>query len=169
MKIALIGTHGTGKTTIAHELVAELKKNNFNAEFLGEVARQCPLQINEETTKKAQEWIIYSQYIKEIENETKNGILVCDRSVLDGYVYYYNKFSREGILERFVREKIKDYDFLFRVPLNQNYLIEDGKRSIDKGFQIGIDKIFTELLDRFSIDYYREKDTHKIVERIKNA
>jgi len=46
-KIALIGTHGTGKTTLAHELTAESKKRGIHTEFLGELARECPLPINE--------------------------------------------------------------------------------------------------------------------------
>ena len=67
MKIALIGTHGTGKTTIAHELVAKLKKQKINADFLGELARHCPFPINEGTTKKSQLWIILNQILKEFE------------------------------------------------------------------------------------------------------
>ena len=42
MKIALIGTHGTGKTTLAHELVVTLKKQRKAAEFLAEVVRKNP-------------------------------------------------------------------------------------------------------------------------------
>ena len=33
-KIALIGTHGTGKTTLAHELVAKAKKRGVNAKVV---------------------------------------------------------------------------------------------------------------------------------------
>ena len=69
MKIALIGTHGTGKTTIVHEIVSKLKKRGFDVDFLGEIARQCPFPINEKTTKKSQIWMILKQITSEMEIE----------------------------------------------------------------------------------------------------
>ena len=87
-KIAFVGTHGTGKTTLAHELVSKLKREGIDVGFLGEIARKCPLPINEQTSKKSQIWIILSQIIREIEEEGKSDFLICDRSVLDSYCYY---------------------------------------------------------------------------------
>ncbi|MEM4318701.1 MAG: hypothetical protein QW244_01685 [Candidatus Pacearchaeota archaeon] len=77
MKIALVGTHGVGKTTAAHEIVALLKKNSLDAGYLEEVARKCPLPINEETTKESQKWIFYTHLAYEIELKTRYSILVC--------------------------------------------------------------------------------------------
>ena len=84
MKIAFLGTHGTGKTTLAHDLVTKLKKQGIDAGFLGEVARECPFSLNEDTTKKSQIWIILSQIIAEMESEERSETLICDRSVLMG-------------------------------------------------------------------------------------
>lgn len=168
MKIALIGTHGTRKTTIAHELVAQLKKQKLNAEFLREVARMCPLPINENTTKEAQEWIIFSQYTKELEMKRNGEILLCDRSVLDGYVYYYNKFGENNLLESFVKEKSKSYDILFRVKLNESYLDYDGVRSINPKFQKDIDTGFDYLLEKLEITSQEYKDLNKASETIIN-
>ncbi len=167
MKIALIGTHGTGKTTLAHELVAELKKSGMNAEFLGEFARMCPLPINEELTEKSVEWIVYSQYVKEMELEPQCKLLVCDRSVFDGYVYYHNKFGENNLLEEFVKEKISGYDFLFLVQINESHLKEDGKRSINPKFQRDISLKFDELLKRFSIKYHIVKNVGEILQVMK--
>lgn len=166
MKIALIGTHGTGKTTIAHDLVAQLKKQNVNAGFLGEIARQCPFPINKNTTKESQEWIIYNQYIKELELQRKYEILVCDRSILDGYVYYYNKFRKNKLLENFVKENSKKYDLMFKVPIKENYLKEDGVRETDKKFQINIDKKFDYLLKELKIPFQKYKNLKKVIELI---
>ncbi|MFW6282422.1 MAG: hypothetical protein ACOC1P_00005, partial [Minisyncoccales bacterium] len=69
MKIAFLGTHGTGKTTLAHDLVTKLKKQGIDAGFLSEIARKCPFPLNEERTKKSQIWIILNQIIAEIEAE----------------------------------------------------------------------------------------------------
>jgi len=167
-KIALIGTHGTGKTTLAHELVAALKKKDINAEFLGEIARTCPLPINEDTSKEAQEWIIYTQYAKELEHINRCSVLVCDRSVLDSYAYYMNKCGENKLLEDFVKEKIADYSFLFRVPINPSYLKEDGIRSVNQSFQKDIDEKVKYILDKLSVNYYTESNADKIMEILIN-
>ena len=46
MKVALIGTHGVGKTTLCYELAARLKRRDVEVELVREVARRCPLPIN---------------------------------------------------------------------------------------------------------------------------
>lgn len=167
-KIAFIGTHGTGKTTLAHGLIYELKKQNKRVEFLEEVARLCPLPINEETSKEAQEWIIYTHYAKELEHLNKCEILVCDRSVLDSYAYYMNRCGENLVLENFIAEKIQDYAFLFRVPINQDYLKEDGIRTIDPVFQKNIDEKMDYILDKLSVKYHTINNLKEVLKIIKN-
>ena len=99
IKIALIGTHRTGKTTQAYDLIAQLRKNDLDAEILKEVARDCPYPVNEEATEEAQKWIIFTQMTREIElkrqieiNTKNQGALKCnaivgDRSALDSLIY----------------------------------------------------------------------------------
>jgi len=167
-KIAFIGTHGTGKTTLAHGLVYELKKQNKNAEFLGEIARLCPLPINEQTSKEAQEWIIYNQYTKELESLNKCKILVCDRSVLDSYAYYMNKCGENKLIENFVDEKIREYSFLFKVSINPKFLKEDGIRATDPVFQKNIDEKMDYLLNKLSVKHYRINNLEEALKIIKN-
>ena len=75
MKIGIIGTHAIGKTTLVYDLASSLKKQDFNAGILTEVSRNSPFPINEETTKEAQKWILFTQYLKEIEKEKNMNIL----------------------------------------------------------------------------------------------
>ena len=157
-KIAFIGTHGTGKTTLAHQLVAELKKRGIDAGYLGEIVRNCPFPINEQTTKKSQIWIILSQIIKELEEEDKNDMLICDRSALDGYVYYVRKFGRSAILEPLIREHMKTYDKIIKVPIKKEFLQKDKFRSINQEFQKEIDILTNKLLKNFKIEYEEYKD-----------
>src|SRR3990167_2406812 len=120
MKIALIGTHGTGKTTLAHDLVSSLSKEGYNADMLKEVVRDIPpnLPVNERLTKESAEWIMYTQYARELELERLGQILICDRSVMDAYVYYRNKFNYDLVMEEFAKEKTKTYKRIFKVPIN---------------------------------------------------
>ena len=66
MKIAFIGSHGVGKTTLCYDLAARLKRLDLNVDMVKEVARECPLPINRETTLESQAWIIHSQIAEEI-------------------------------------------------------------------------------------------------------
>ena len=87
MKIAMIGSHGVGKTTLCFELAAALKRRNADVEMVREVARRCPLPINQETTVAAQEWILHTQIAWEIDAAGNSEVVLCDRSVLDNYCY----------------------------------------------------------------------------------
>ena len=56
MKLAFIGSHGVGKTTLCFDLASRLKRLDMDVDIVKEVARGCPLPINRETTLEAQSW-----------------------------------------------------------------------------------------------------------------
>jgi thymidylate kinase len=87
MKVAFIGTHGVGKTTLCFDLAAQLKRLDLGVELVKEVARRCPLPINEETTADAQAWILHTQIAEEVAAAARYEVVICDRSVLDNYAY----------------------------------------------------------------------------------
>ena len=172
-KIAFIGSHGTRKTTYSHGLVFHLKENRINADLLYEVARKSPLPINEERTRSTQRWILHTQIAEELAYEKQNlDILVCDRASLDNYAYYVEKFGRDKVLDSLVKEHIKTYDTLIKVPIIDKEIIEDGVRSTDKLFQKNIDEIVDNLLGEFEADYITFRNMNQIqryvVETIKN-
>ncbi len=168
-KLAFVGTHGIGKTTLTHQTVSELKKRGVNADFLGEVVRDCPLPINEGTLEESQMWIIHSQIVKELEMKNKCDWLICDRSVLDGYVYYFNKFGKNEVLENLVKNFLKSYDLIVRVKINPDFLKEDGIRSVDKEFQKEIDEKMFSFLNEMGVDYIEFEDVERICEKILEA
>ena len=43
MKVAFIGTHGVGKTTLCYDLAALLKRQDVDVDIVKEVARLSPL------------------------------------------------------------------------------------------------------------------------------
>ncbi len=45
MKIAFIGSHGVGKTTLCYDLAARLKRQDRAVDLVKEAARRCPLPI----------------------------------------------------------------------------------------------------------------------------
>jgi len=164
MKIALTGSHGTGKTTLAYELTAELKKHGINATMCTEVARKCPFPIHRKGNFQSQLWIFVTQIKDELEAEKDYEFVVCDRSVLDTYAYtkYLLTSADTERLWAFARENLKTYDLLFKTPIIDSYIIEDGVRDTDKKFQQDIDAILNKFLNESKIPYIELPKTNQL-------
>ena len=155
MKIAFIGTHGVGKTTLCYDLAASLKRRDLTVELVREVARECPLPINRETTIKAQAWILHTQIAWELQAEAKAEVVVCDRAVLDNYCYLRRAAPGEPhvkVLESLVREWLPTYDVLFRVPIVGDPSF-DGVRDTDLAFQHDIDALLLATLEEWGVPF----------------
>lgn len=145
MKVAFIGTHGVGKTTLCYDLAALLKRRNVHVDIVKEVARLSPLPINRQTSLEAQTWILATQVAEEIRSASQHEVVVCDRSVLDNYAYMVFAAGRQKPIERFVEYWMKTYDLLFKVPMAGAAPV-DGVRDTDEFFRHTIDKLVDELL-----------------------
>jgi GTPase SAR1 family protein len=166
MKIAFIGTHGVGKTTLAYELCNELKKQHLDVGFIDEIARRCPFPINEETSLEAQTWILTTTIGRELELNKIYPNIICDRSVLDNYVYLFHKFGHIPELHGLSTYWVRTYDLLFKVPFTRKYLRPDGVRSVDAEFQETIDQKLVQLLLQDRVPFHEHtvmSDTVQII------
>jgi len=154
MKVAFIGTHGVGKTTLCYELAAALKREGIHVDIVKEVARLSPLPINQKTSLEAQTWIFLTQMAEEIRSGSQHDVLVCDRSVLDNYAYMMLAFGRQLPIERFMHHWMKGYDLLFKVPFG-GQLAEDGIRDTDTFFAEAVDQLVDKLLEERNIPHER--------------
>ncbi len=145
MKLAFIGTHGVGKTTLCYDLASALKRQGLNIDMVKEVARLSPLPINRKTSLEAQLWIRMSQVGEEIRSAAHHEVVICDRSVLDNYAYMTFACGRQKPIERFVDYWMKSYDLLFKVPISGS-AAADGVRDTDEFFMRGIDQLGVNLL-----------------------
>jgi predicted ATPase len=145
MKIAFIGTHGVGKTTLCFDLASALKRQDVNVDIVKEVARLSPLPINRKTSLDAQTWILASQVAEEIRSASQHEVVVCDRSALDNYAYLAFACGRQRAIERFVDYWMKSYDLLFKVPISGE-ASADGVRDTDEFFVRSIDHLVDTLL-----------------------
>jgi len=145
MKVALIGSHGVGKTTLCYELAARLKRRNVNVDIVREVARRCPLPINQETTVAAQEWILHTQIALEIEAAAGHDTVLCDRSVLDNYCYMVHAVGTQPMWEKVFDRWLTTYDLLVYVPIwsRPSY---DGVRAVDPSFQQQIELLLEGMI-----------------------
>lgn len=146
MKLALIGTHGVGKTTLAYEVCSLLKKSHHNVELVAEVARQSPFPMNEETTLEGQLWILHAQIAAELEAAPRAPVVITDRAVLDNYCYLVNKFGRQPHLETWLAWWMATYSLLIGIPIIEESIPRDGFRSEDRAFQLRIHDLLIELL-----------------------
>ena len=152
-KIAFIGSHGVGKTTLCYGLAARLKAADFALEVVGEVARRCPLPINRETTLDAQTWILHTQIAEEVLAASRGHVVICDRSVLDNFVYLLLAAGHRprpevvGLVDAWT----STYDLLVRVPVIEQPS-PDGLRSTDPAFQQEVDNRLAEEIARRGLE-----------------
>lgn len=152
MKVAFIGTHGVGKTTLCYDLASALKRQGLHVDVVKEVARLSPLPINRQTSLDAQTWILMTQVAEEIRSAAHHAVVICDRSALDNYAYMALACGRQPAVERFVMHWMKTYDLLFKVPIS-GPASADGVRDTDELFMRSIDGLVDSLLAERKIPY----------------
>jgi hypothetical protein len=146
LKLALIGTHGVGKTTLAYEICSLLKKADHNVELVTEVVWRSPFRVNEGITLEALLWILHTQIARELDAASRAEHLICDRAVLDNYCYLVNKFGRQKQLEQWLAWWMESYSLIVFVPPMADGIPPDGFRSENLEFQERIHDLIGEML-----------------------
>ena len=99
MKVALIGTHGVGKTTLCFELAARLKRRDVNVEMVREVARRCPLPDQpRDRRSRPSRGSCTPRWPGRSRPRPAHQLVVCDRSVLDNYCYLVHATGHQPTL-----------------------------------------------------------------------
>lgn len=157
MKIAIIGTHGVGKTTLAGKFFLYALEKGRNAKLIHEVARDCPLGINENFCAASCTWILAEQIKREMEAHKKGAnMIICDRSSIDPFMYLQDSFNdgRNSIiatLHAFALEWLKTYYKIIWISPSGLKIIDDGVRCIDIEIQSNIDANFSQQLEKLDI------------------
>lgn len=154
MKIAFMGSHGVGKTTLCFDVAARLKRLDLGVDLVKEVARACPLPINKDTTLEAQSWILHTQIAEELAASSRYEMVVCDRSALDNYAYLVHQVGRRPEYDALVKKWMGSYGALFKVPILHAPSF-DGTRDTSETFQGEIDRIIDELLIELKVPHTR--------------
>jgi hypothetical protein len=144
-KVAFVGTHGVGKTTLINEIRAnradrqdeDMRIVSETAARVFEMGKHNPaLVINQGATLEAQLHIIGLQIQDEKEKEKSisesnrsKRIVLCDRTLLDAVIYTYHRIVREPstypwarLLPRYLYEWVssaisRPYDIVFYLPI----------------------------------------------------
>ncbi len=146
-KIAFIGSHGVGKTTLCYGLASRLKAQDVSLDVVHEVARRCPLPINEETGLASESWILHTQIAEEVVAQQRYPVVICDRSALDNYIYLLLSAGKQPTLDALVDGWMNTYHLLIHVPILEQPSA-DGIRSDNPSFQHAVDERLRHELKR---------------------
>lgn len=152
-KIAAIGSHGVGKSTLCYKLASYYKATGANVDLVQEIARKCPFPINDKMTVEASLWIYHNQIQRELEAQARGfDTVICDRSPFDTFVYaeYFNLSSFQlGVAKRAAKNWLETYEMVFLV-YPDTPIQADGTRSVDLEFQQGVHEIFKHYFEEYS-------------------
>ena len=197
-RICLVGAHGTGKSTICTRVLLTLMQNAVNKEIINPVFaintfQELQQKINElyniqlipeqfrEVVKdiykfeKQTEDITLATYGKQLYLENlytaqgKN--ILCDRSVLDTFVYYDYFNPDKRLIEKSlwfdrllpsVHDYIDSYSKIYLIEPSNRLIEDDGFRLTDKKQQLEVHKLFLECFKNLdNVEIINQEDAHK--------
>ncbi|MCK4666002.1 ATP-binding protein [Candidatus Dependentiae bacterium] len=153
-RIALIGSHGTGKTSIIERL-AEITK----LPVIEELARNYNMNTSDlDEYKFFQKQLLLEQIKAEMALKLSNGSFISDRSTIDNMAYFLLKCEENSTPEertRYADIAIKNallYDYIFYVPIEFEMDTSNEFRFKDILFQREIDEKILHLIKLFEIN-----------------
>jgi hypothetical protein len=179
MKIAITGTHSSGKTTFLQSLEQELNGMGLRIHRIGDFARRAQglgFPILTQHTYESTLWIMAECLRCEAEASLQNDVILVDRPVIDalGYLHAALQVSartidnrRSGELMTIVKAHTPDYDVLIRTALDTDIAVGDGRDS-DAAFRVevasSIERLVNQIKPKALILTSGNRD--KIVERV---
>jgi predicted ATPase len=151
MRIAIIGTQNTGKTTFVNDFIKKWPMYKTLDKSYRDILKEKKLPHSKNATEETQK-VILDFLIDQVTESSKDDNIILDHSVLDCLAYSTWLCLNEKVSEKFldqqriiVRETLKLYDVLFFIPLTKAAPIKiqnDGFRETDPIFREEIDNIF---------------------------
>lgn len=150
MKISIVGSHGTGKTTTA-QMIADQLDYNFIPDVVADAFKN-KFEINENTPPETQFWILTKQI--ELQRNTPES-WVMEKSLWDNIIYGSFSIKDKKVIDVIENIVLKnaEYDIVFYLPIE--FAIEDdGLRSTNIEFQKSIDDKLLKYLKKIGQKYY---------------
>jgi predicted ATPase len=176
MKIAVIGTQNTGKSTYVKDFLKKWPMYTTPSTSYRDILKEKNLPHSQNSNEETQK-IILDFLIDQATASSKDDNVILDRCVLDCLAYSTWLCLNDKVSEKFldqqriiVRETLKLYDVILFIPLTKAAPIEienDGFRNIDPIFREEIDnifKVFQESYHKGDGRVFPKDDTPAVIE-----
>jgi hypothetical protein len=160
MKIAIIGAHSTGKSTLIENVIKEWPMYKRPKKSYRDIIKEQKLSLNKSATKESQKAIL-NALIDEVQTAatSEDEFVIFDRCTVDNIAYtlwHYGK-DTEGFTPEFIIDSktiaalsLKHIDLIFYTPLRKEIPIAPKEnRETDEVFREEIDNIFCSLVDSY--------------------
>jgi len=160
MKIALMGAHSVGKSTLIEQFLQQWPMYNRPERTYRDIIKEKNLNVNMSGDKEAQK-IILNALVDEAQFAcgSDNKHVIFDRCPVDNIAYTLWHYAKEtpGFTSEFVMDcktiaafALKHYDVLFYVPARKEIPITKREgRETNPIFREEIDNIFCSLVDSY--------------------
>lgn len=161
MKIAFVGPHASGKTTLIEEFLKQWPMYKRPEKTYREIVKEQNLPLNKEGTKESQRAVLNAlvdeaQYVTASEEK----YVVFDRCVVDNIAYTLWHYAKndEGFTKEYIIDSqaiatlaLKYYDVLFYVPARPEIPLteRENRETKDVSFREEIDNIFRALVGSY--------------------
>lgn len=158
-KIAIIGSPGSGKSTIASGIFYFLKKEGFRCELVPELIKYKVYQGMKFTDDGFD--ILNTLEQKELEENIGKApnleYLICEAPLCNGFFYasFYSKDAEIAVLKRIAEKMIQSYDLFIFVEHEDSDEYETFGRKEDQKTSLKLEKFIKESLVK-DLDYQKE-------------
>ena len=161
LKVAIVGAHGQGKTTLCHALVAELKRMGANAVLARESARESHYLLRQRIEPAMEIEILGLQLVEEVRANLDADVVICDRSVLDTVAYFRARFPNSSCtvarmyssaITAFSTVYISSYDLVILIEGAGMHVTPDSLRDSDTLSPSDANFHLTEIMQEWGIE-----------------
>lgn len=150
--INLFAGPGTGKSTTAAALFAELKYRNVNAELIQEAAKDAAWEGRSGKFFAAQQYILGEQSWRQWRLKGDVDIAVTDSPLPMGLVYMRDDFKARSLREMVLEDFNRNYDN-FNVFITRNKPYNNKGRLQDENEAKELDGLIKDMLYEHNIQY----------------
>lgn len=163
-KVAISGSHSTGKTSLITQLHEHLLNEGISCEVISEVPRGICERLDDETffhrgkNSLAKQLYMFIEQVSLESQPRECEIMISDRSLVDYLAYTMQLFGEEvrdnevyDLLLELLRKHVVSYDAIYYLPIE--FPLElDGVREADIEFQKDIDQRLRGLYELLGIE-----------------
>jgi thymidylate kinase len=155
MKIAIIGSQGSGKSHLIKEFLEKWTMYKTPEKTYRDIIKSRNIKINQEGDEESQKAIL-NALIDEVQ-QAKGDFLIFDRCVIDNMAYTLWLNAHDKVSNKFVmdtkfltHQTLKLFDMIFYVPVRPEIELQEKEtRDSDPKFREEIDNIFRALISSY--------------------